>query len=464
MAGRILIADITATNRIILKVKLGAARYDVLQAASTDEVLARARSDHPDMVIVDAHLPGSHDGGVELTRAMKADEALGTIPVIVTDAVPARDTRLAALAAGADDYLAKPFDEVTLLALVRHLMRAHVAQDELTRRQDTAEEMGFAETAQALARPPRIALIAPGADAGATWRDDLATRIDAEISVIDRDGALDRWDQDDLPDAFVIGADLARHHDGLMLVSELRSRPATRHAVIAIHDDKNAPETVPMALDLGANAVVAAPFDAEEIAVRLTPLLARKFQMDGLRATLDARLNLALRDPLTGLYNRRYAESYMRRIIAQAAETGQPFAVMLLDLDRFKSVNDTWGHPVGDAVLVETARRLAANVREVDLLVRHGGEEFLIALPATDLAAASAAAERLRQVIGETPIAVPVQDLEVPVTISIGVTVCTGDKGEPSTLQGLVDTADRALYASKSDGRNQVSFAGTAAA
>ena len=76
---------------------------------------------------------------------------------------------------------------------------------------------------------------------------------------------------------------------------------------------------------------------------------------------------------------------------------------MLLDLDRFKTVNDTYGHNVGDEVLVETARRLRANVREVDLLVRHGGEEFLIAMPATDFDAASTAAERLRRVIGETP-------------------------------------------------------------
>jgi two-component system cell cycle response regulator len=464
MAGRILIADTTAANRIILKVKLEAARYDILQAATCEEVLARAKTDHPDMVILDAHLPGAPGGGVEICRRMKADPALAAIPVIVTDAVPDRAARLDALTAGGDDYLGKPFDEVTLLALVRHLMRARVMHEELTRRQDTAEEMGFADVAPEFARTPRIAVIAPDPDQGLVWRRDLTQRLDGRIVVIDRGGALDRWAPGDAPDAFVIGADLAHTRDGLMLVSELRSRTATRHAVIVIHDGRSDPAVVPSALDIGANAVTQGGFDAEEVALRLQPLIARKLKVDALRDSVDARLSLAVLDPLTGLYNRRYAETYMRRVIAQASDTGQPFALMLLDLDRFKSVNDTYGHIVGDEVLIETARRLRDNVREVDLLVRHGGEEFLIALPATDFDAASAAAERLRRVIAEAPVRSASQGTDVSITVSIGVTVCTGAPDEAHTLQGLIDAADRALYASKTDGRNLVSFADIAAA
>ena len=463
MAGRILIADTTATNRIILKVKLEGARYDILQAATADEVLALAGAERPDLMIVDVHLPGLAGGGVELCRDLRADPRLRTVPILVTDAVPARATRLDALSAGADDYLAKPFDEKTLLALSRRLMRAQATRDELARRQDTAEEMGFAETAPRFGRTPRVAVIAPEPETGVAWRRDLGLRYDARISVIARNDALDHRGPAEVPDAFVIGADLAHRGDGLMLVSELRSRPATRHAVIVIHDDANDPATVPMALDIGANAVVAGRFDGEEIALRLGALVARKFEVDALRAGVDARLDLALLDPLTGLYNRRYGETYMRRVVAQAAETGQPFALMLLDLDRFKSVNDTWGHLVGDEVLIETARRLRQHMREADLLVRHGGEEFLVALPGADFAAASAAAERLRRVIADAPVRSPSQGIEVPVTISIGVTVCIAAEGGAQALQGMIDAADRALYVSKSDGRNLVSFAEMAA-
>ncbi|MCB1338711.1 MAG: diguanylate cyclase [Maritimibacter sp.] len=463
MAGRILIADSTAASRIILRVKLAAARYDIVQAASTDEVMTRATLDHPDLIIVDAHLPGSSGGARALVRRLKANPAFGAIPIIVTDPVPGREARLAALTAGADDYLAKPFDELTLLALVRHLLRARVTHDELTRRQDTAQEMGLGEAVPDVARSGQVAVIAANAPASAEWQRALADRIDAEVTILDRNGVLDHWAVGEAPDAFVIGADLSHARDGLMLVSELRSRPATRHAVIVIQDAAGDPGSVAMALDIGANAVLSGGFDAEEAAVRLKPLLARKFEVDALRRAAEARLSLAVLDPLTGLYNRRYAETYMRRVIAQAEDTGLPFALMLLDLDRFKSVNDTHGHSVGDEVLVEVAKRLRENLREVDLLVRHGGEEFLVALPATDFDAASAAAERLRRVIAEAPVVATTGEI-VPVTLSIGVTVCTGAADAPQTLQELIVAADRALYASKSDGRNQVSFAATAAA
>ena len=383
---------------------------------------------------------------------------------IVTDAVPGRGTRLDALAAGADDYLAKPFDEVTLLAMVRHLLRTHVTQEELTRRLDAAEELGLTDLPPGREKPPRIALIAPDLATGLAWRVDLLHQIEARMLVIDRGGALDRWAPGDAPDAFVIGANLSHERDGLMLLSELRSRLATRNAVIVVQDSANDPGLVPSALDIGADAVTQGSFDAEELAIRLDHLIARKVEIDALRAQVDAGLNLAVLDPLTGLYNRRYAETYMRRVIAQANATGQPFALMLLDLDRFKSVNDRFGHNVGDEVLIETARRLHANMREVDLLVRHGGEEFLIAMPATDFDAASRAAERLRRVIGERPIRAAAPGIEVPITVSIGVTVCTGAPDGTHTLQGLIAAADRALYTSKNDGRNQVTFADNAAA
>ena len=100
MAGRILIADSTAASRIILRVKLAAARYDIVQAASTDEVMTRATLDHPDLIIVDAHLPGSSGGARALVRRLKANPAFGAIPIIVTDPVPGREARLAALEKG----------------------------------------------------------------------------------------------------------------------------------------------------------------------------------------------------------------------------------------------------------------------------------------------------------------------------------------------------------------------------
>ncbi len=266
------------------------------------------------------------------------------------------------------------------------------------------------------------------------------------------------------PDAFVVAASIESLGDGLALVSELRSRMATRHAVIIVKvaEDDPPAHLTSMALDLGANAVQAGSFDAEELATRLRPLLCRKLETDALRADFDSHLSLAVTDPLTGVYNRRYAQSYLDRIAREARDTGQSFALMALDLDRFKSVNDTYGHLVGDEVLVEVARRLRENVREIDLLARIGGEEFIIALPATTTAQAAHAAERLRQVISEVPVqSPPSRGISIPVTMSIGVAIGDQLVGD---VNALLERADRALYASKAEGgRNQVTMVQTAA-
>jgi two-component system, cell cycle response regulator len=461
MADRILIADPTATNRIILKVKLAAARYEALQAATGRDALAIARAERPDLVIVSAQLPDQ--SAAEVCAALKRDPRSRAIPVLIVDALGNRDDRLAALRAGADDYLTKPLDELTLLALVRHLMRTRATYDEFARRQDTIEELGFGEPRPGFVRPARVAVIAPTPDTGLVWRRDLGRRLDLRVKLLTKAEALDTMAPGEVPDAFLIAADLAGPGDGLRLVSELRSRAATRHAVIVIQDEAGEVETVPMALDLGASAVVPGRFDAEELAARLGVLLARKLETDALRDSVEHRLGLATRDPLTGLYNRRYAEAYLARVAEEARLTDQPFALMLLDLDRFKDVNDTHGHLVGDEVLIEIARRLRVNLREIDLVARHGGEEFLVAMPETDLAAARAAAERLRRVVGERPVRSPSQGKDVAVTVSIGVTVCHANTAAAG-MATLIEQADMALYASKHEGRNLVTLAGDAAA
>lgn len=461
MAGRILIADPTATNRIILRVRLEQARYETRQAADGASVLEAARTERPDLVILSAQLPDI--SAAELCTRLKATPHARHVPVLVLDAHGARRDRLAMLRAGADDVLVKPVSEQTLLAIVRHLMRTRATFDELARRRGAVEELGFAEAGAGFSRAARIAVVAPAPETGLSWRRDLGQRLEARFTQLARAQALDPAPLGETPDAFIIAADLAAQGDGLRLVSELRARRATRHAVIVIQDEGGAPETIPMALDLGADAVVPGRFDADELAARLGTLISRKREAEELRESVTHQLVLAIRDPLTGLYNRRYAEAYLSRIAGEAARTGQPFAVMMLDLDRFKDVNDTYGHRVGDDVLVETAHRLLANLREIDLVARHGGEEFLVAMPETGLAAARTAAERLRRVIAEAPMRSASQGAEVTVTVSIGVTVWDGSQ-VACELSALIDKADVALYASKTEGRNQVTLSGDAAA
>jgi len=193
--------------------------------------------------------------------------------------------------------------------------------------------------------------------------------------------------------------------------------------------------------------------------------LRRKRADDRLRASVQDGLRLAVIDPLTGLYNRRYAAARLTAIAEAAAAEGGEFAVMVVDLDRFKSVNDHWGHAAGDAVLVEVARRLGQSLRSGDLLARIGGEEFLAALPATGLTEGRIVAERLCHAVEETPVQLP-GGAGIAVTVSIGLAVGRAPgAGVPlrDTMRDTVDRADRALLAAKSAGRNQVTISRSAA-
>lgn len=459
MAGRILIADDVSTNRIILKGTLLAARHTFLQAESEAQVMRMARSERPDLILLGETL--SDGGAVQMLMRLKSDPVLARIPVVVVASVPDRAARLAALRAGAEEVVTKPFDDVPLQALARNLMRTRATQDELDRRRDTAKELGFAEVADGFQRQARLALVAPDMKSAIHWRAGLGRVMSDRVTLMTREEAMGQMLPSAVPDAFVIAASILEKGDGLALVSELRSRMATRHAVIIVNVARDDPaHLASMALDLGANAVQTAPFDAEELATRLRPLVKRKLETDALRADFDSHLSLAVTDPLTGVYNRRYATSYLERIAREARDTGQSFALMVLDLDRFKVINDTYGHLVGDEVLVEVARRLRQNLREIDLLARIGGEEFVVAMPGTTAAQAAIAAERLRLEVGGRPVRSMSRGETIPVTLSIGVAI--GDQlcGD---VHHLMETADRALYASKAEGRNQVTFVPDAA-
>ena len=168
--------------------------------------------------------------------------------------------------------------------------------------------------------------------------------------------------------------------------------------------------------------------------------------------TLEALRQLATRDPLTGLLNRREFDRILAEEHARAVRFGEPLALVMVDLDHFKVINDRHGHPAGDAVLVEVARRLTAQVRTVDRVMRVGGEEFALLLLQTNLAGALPVAERVTMAMREAPVAAGA-GVALAVTASVGVAALPEQAGTPTTL---VAAADRALYAAKAAGRNRV--------
>ena len=162
---------------------------------------------------------------------------------------------------------------------------------------------------------------------------------------------------------------------------------------------------------------------------------------------------MAITDALTGLHNRHYMESHLAALAQQAASRGKPLALMMLDIDFFKAINDNYGHDAGDDVLREFAVRIRKSIRGIDLACRYGGEEFVIVMPETDLHVAGMVAERMRRAIAGETFAVNKGAKRIEVTISIGLSTLER-KGE--SVADLLKRADTALYRAKHDGRNRV--------
>lgn len=460
MAGQILIADSVATNRIVMKVRLMQACYQVEQAVNAAETIDQARKVLPDLILLDLMISGQD--GVSVCQTLKNDAQTAHIPIIIVTDQNNEEAKIKALRAGADDFMTKPLDELTLLARVRSLLRARDTDEELRLRESTSKELGFAETSPVFQGPVNVAMIAKNNSVAMGWKASLVDTVADNIVVTPKESALALLPDNQNPDVYVIACDLEKPDDGLRLLSELRSRPQSRHSAVIMVVPKDGHEKSATALDMGANDLMFEGFSAQELTLRLQTQIRRKKQADRLRETVRDGLRMAVIDPLTGLYNRRYAMPHLNRISERAKTTGRQFAVMVLDLDRFKTVNDTYGHSAGDAVLREVAGRIKDNLRAVDMVARIGGEEFLLVMPDTSLMQARIAAERLCDLVHETA----VHNDKVPSGISVSVSIGVAMGGMPNqadTVDQLIEAADKALYSAKSDGRNQVIFSRSAA-
>ncbi|SMX37280.1 diguanylate cyclase [Octadecabacter ascidiaceicola] len=460
MAGEILIIDAVATNRIVLKVKLLVAQYRVRLCETLAEAKAEIDASLPDLILLDTAI--GKDAVSAFCTALNADERASLIPIIATGGFTTPKDRVAALEAGADDVLSKPFDDHILQARIRSLLRSRDARQELRMRDGTRTALGFAEACSEFTAPTQL-LVASLDDTLAPDLGYLSQTLENVQVNTSAPESITREPIKKFPiDLFLLDFRAGLSDDKVLfrILSELRSRSETRHSSIMALLPTNARHAAAMALDLGANDIVYSTVAAEEIRHRCAVLIQAKHEADALRRTVESGLEAAITDPLTGLFNRRYALPHLSRLSTESRKNGRQFAIMALDLDHFKTVNDTYGHAAGDEVLRQTAARLQGNLRAVDLLARMGGEEFLVAIPNSDVVHARKAAERLCDLIGGAPFYVGPDRQEVNVTMSVGVYLSDGtDAGEKIESHGaLVNAADVALYAAKSGGRNKVSL------
>ena len=209
--------------------------------------------------------------------------------------------------------------------------------------------------------------------------------------------------------------------------------------------------------EIGVHDYLFRPIEGTELWARVHTQMRRKRYQDLMRENYQRSLSLALTDSLTGLYNRRYLNAHLSSMIERSQNDGKPLSLFMLDIDHFKRVNDSYGHASGDEVLRQVAGLISHNLREFDLTARIGGEEFVVVMPDTPIAAAQMVADRMRKMVAETDMRLRGAATTSPqhVTVSIGVaTLVDGEGGDE-----LLRRADEALYAAKNVGRNRVMIA-----
>jgi len=451
MSARVLVVDDIPANVKLLESRLSAEYFDVLTASNGEDALEICERGDCDVVLLDILMPGID--GFEVCRRLKSSLTTHNIPVVMLTSLDQLSDLARGLECGADDFLTKPVSGIALIARIRSLSRLKRMTDELRMRARTSREIGIES-------PEQDAIADKGLDGRilvVDERPEFSARTAALLS------HAHRLDVEADPTIALFSAVEANYDllivslgfgqfDGMRLCSQIRSLERTRNVpILAIADADNDARLV-RGLEIGINDYLIRPFDNNELNARVATQIRKKRYSERLRDNVQMSIEMAITDALTGLHNRRYMESHIGTLVQQATARDKPLAVSIIDIDFFKSVNDTHGHDAGDDILREFSNRIRKSIRGIDLACRYGGEEFVVLMPETDLAVATAVAERLRRRIAGEPFPILQGGQRIQVTISIGIAALAGGDNAATLLK----RADQALYRAKRDGRNRV--------
>ena len=457
MPARVLVVDDVPANVKILEAKLTAEYFEVLTASHGRAALEIAQAEQPDIILLDVMMPEMD--GFEVCRRLKADARTAHIPVVMVTALSDMGDRVTGLDAGADDFLTKPVNDLILLSRVKSLVRLKTSMDEWRLREATSGQLGgdlstgapFAEAEVS----GRVLVIESDPFSGEKICHLLEQKhCTTVLAPTGKEGSR-RCDTEEFD--LVIVSLYLEDGDGLRLCSHLRSSERTRRLPILLVIEPEEMGGLVKGFEIGVNDYLFRPIEGNELWARVRTQMRRKRYQDLMRENYQRSLSLALTDSLTGLYNRRYLNAHLSSMTERSQNDGKPLSLFMLDIDHFKRVNDTYGHASGDEVLRQVAGLISHNLREFDLTARIGGEEFVVVMPDTPIAAAQMVADRMRKMVAETDMPLRGAATTSPqrVTVSIGVAALVDGEGGDELLR----RADEALYAAKNAGRDQVMIA-----
>lgn len=451
MTARVLIVDDIPTNVRLLEARLTAEYFEVLTATSGPQALEICETAEIDIVLLDVMMPVMD--GFEVCRRLKSNPKTHHVPVLMITALDQPSDRVKGLEAGADDFLTKPVDDTQLMARVKSLSRLKSLTDELRARAMTGQQIAIEDALRAMdtisASGGNVLIIDSDRRHAERVQSYLSEEHKVDILLEPADAVFQVTGAS--YELVLVSMELG-DFDPLRVASQVRTIDHSRNIPIILMADEGDKARVVRALDLGINDFISRPIERNELKARVRTQIRRHRYAMELRESVNHSIAMAVTDDLTGLYNRRYFDRHLNVLLGKAQSQDKNLAVMILDIDHFKSVNDTYGHDAGDVVLKEFSARVKRNIRGVDLACRFGGEEFVVIMPDTDVTSAELIAERVRQAIAEKGFDIKGQR-PLSVTVSAGVSF---NENAADTPESLIKRADLALYRAKREGRNRV--------
>ena len=426
MTARVLVVDDVRSNLKLLQTRLSLEYFEVLTATNGPEAIVICERGGCDIVLLDVKMPGMD--GFEVCRRLRTTPETAHLPIVLLTALDRPADRVRGLEAGADDFLTKPVDEIALIARVRSLVRLKFSIDELRSRAAHSAEAGTATPAQALNAPEQGRLLLVDEQRSSSERIQGALSPYHDVILANDPGEALAMAREGTIDLMIVSLGFGAF-DGLRLCSQARSHERTRNLPILLIADPHDRPKVLRGLELGVNDYLTRPIDRNELLARVRTNIRQKLYADRLRQSVQQSIEMALYDALTGLNNRRSLERRLPAMIETARLRGAALTMMILDIDHFKRVNDTYGHDVGDLVLKGFGAQLQENVRSGDLICRLGGEEFVVAMPGVDATEATRIAERTRRTTESREFIVDGAAGSVSITVSIGARRMAGEMG-----------------------------------
>ncbi len=473
-APRILVADDDQTLLRTLVWILKDNGYDTVAVGSGEELLDRLESEKPDLIMLDIMMPKLD--GLQILERLKGDARWKDLPVLMISSMPPEDATVTSLGLGAADFISKPFRVKELVARVESHLRTGHRLREANRKAKTHSELAdilhevtdslkqdeiYHILARRVARVLNItkcSIVIPQDEKTgivvASYENPMLRNLEIQLSrypeiqqalatgrpVLVTDVQTDPLYEDvrrqwkdagisvNTRSAIALPFALREERKGVFFLRTTGQAPA-----LAEHDVSFAESVI--------GAAVAAIEKARDFEMAVSDR--EKFQW------------LANTDALTGCLNRRALLDKLEEELERARRYSHQLTILMIDLDRFKDINDTHGHLIGDSVLKQLGDMLKAEARSVDAVARYGGEEFVLVLPDTDMEGGTAFAERLRLKVEKHDFREEEHESPLFITVSVGVSAFDGGDG-PDSAESLIEAADGALYRAKNEGRNLV--------